>query len=201
VDELAQAQGDLKPQEGMHVDMGGRVRYGERAEFAVTVFEMTIDDEIFFDGNLQLNRNFDDKTVRRGIETDVRLYATDSLYLWGNYTYTHAKFDSRDTWVPLVPQHMASGGLEWQVHEPLMVSVTGTYVGPRFDGNDENNNRFDKLDGYSVLDAKVIYRWKGVKVFAGANNVLNKLYSTVAYSETYYPMPERNFYGGVEWTF
>jgi iron complex outermembrane receptor protein len=100
-----------------------------------------------------------------------------------------------------VPEHMASGGLEWQVHEPLAVSVTGTYVGPRFDGNDENNNRFDKLDGYSVLDTKVIYRWKGVKFFAGVNNVLNKLYSTVAYSETYYPMPDRNFYGGVEWTF
>jgi iron complex outermembrane receptor protein len=201
VDELAQAQGDLKPQEGKHVDIGGRIKYGKRAEFAVTIFEMRIDDEIFFDGDLQVNRNFGDKTVRRGIETDVRLYVTDALYLWGNYTYTHAKFDSRDTWVPLVPEHMASGGLEWQVHEPLAVSVTGTYVGPRFDGNDENNNRFDKLDGYSVLDTKVIYRWKGVKFFAGVNNVLNKLYSTVAYSETYYPMPDRNFYGGVEWTF
>jgi outer membrane cobalamin receptor len=201
VDELAQAQRDLRPQEGTHFDVGGRMRYGEVFEFAVTLFEMKIDDEIFFDGNLELNRNYEDKTVRRGVEADMRLYVTDRIYLWGNYTYTNAKFDSTDTWVPLVPEHKASVGMEWQVLDPLVVSATSTYVGPRFDGNDENNNRFDKLDGYPVLDAKVIYQWKNMKVFAGVNNALNKLYSTVAYSETYYPMPERNFYGGIAWTF
>ena len=201
VDELAQAQGDLRPQEGIHIDIGARMRYKEILEFAVTVFEMKIDHEIFFDGNLQLNRNYDDKTVRRGVETDVRMYVTDSLYLWGNYTYTSAKFDNTDTWVPLVPEHKASVGMEWRILDPLLLSATGTYVGPRLDGNDQNNDRFDKLDGYSVLDAKLIYEHNGMKVFAGVNNVLNKLYSTVAYSETYYPMPERNFYGGIEWSF
>ena len=201
VDELAQAQGDLIPQEGTHIDIGGRTRYRDVLEVAMTFFEIKIDDEIFFDGNLELNRNYDDKTVRRGVEADVRLYVTDEIYLWGNYTYTDAKFDNRNTTVPLVPEHMVKGGMEWQPLEPLVLSFTGTYVGPRFDGNDENNNRFDKLDGYAVLDAKVWYQVKGVKVFAGVNNVLNELYSTVAYSEVYYPMPERNYYGGVAWTF
>jgi outer membrane receptor protein involved in Fe transport len=139
--------------------------------------------------------------VRQGVEVDARLYVTDQVYLWGNYTYTKAKFDDRDTWVPLVPEHMVNGGVEWQPLEPLAISLAGRYVGPRYDGNDEENNRFDKLDGYGVLDAKMIYRWKGVKVFAGINNLLNELYSTVAYSEIYYPMPGRNYYGGVEWTF
>jgi outer membrane receptor protein involved in Fe transport len=201
VDELAQAEGELQPQEGSHIDVGARVRYRKWLEWAVTLFHIEIDDEIFFDGNVELNRNFDDTTIRRGIETDIRLSIMDAIYLWGNYTYTHAKFDNRDTRVPLVPEHMARGGIEWQIREPLMVSVTGTYVGPRFDGNDEDNNRFDKLDGYSVWDAKVIYQKKGLKVFAGVNNIFNELYTTVAYSEVTYPMPERNFYGGVEWSF
>jgi outer membrane receptor protein involved in Fe transport len=201
VDELAQAEGDLRPQEGAHVDVGGKVRYRDWLEFAVTFFEIRIDDEIFFDGNVERNNNFDDQTVRRGLETDVRLYAGEAIYLWGNYTYTDAKFDNRDTWVPLVPEHMARGGIEWQIMEPLTLSITGTYVGPRFDGNDQNNNRFDKLDGYALWDAKVIFQRKGLKVFAGVNNIFNRLYSHVAYSEIYYPMPERNFYGGVEWVF
>jgi outer membrane receptor protein involved in Fe transport len=201
VDELSQAQGDLKPQEGTHIDLGGRYSFKGLLEAAVTAFEIKTEDEIFFDGNLEVNRNYDDKTVRRGIETDVRLCVTDSFYLWGNYTYTHAKFENRDTWIPLVPEHMAKGGMQWRIFEPFEVSFTGIYVGPRFDGNDENNNRFDKLDGYMTLDAKAIYRWKGFKIFAGVNNMLNKLYSTVSYSEIYYPMPERNFYGGVEWNF
>ena len=43
--------------------------------------------------------------------------------------------------------------------------------------------------------------YEGFKLFAGVNNMLNELYSTSSFSERYYPMPGRNFYGGLEWTF
>jgi len=139
--------------------------------------------------------------LRRGVETDVKVYATDSLYLWGNYTYVKAKFEKKGTSVPLVPEHKATVGVEWQVANSVLFSITGTYVGSRFDGNDQSNDRFDKLDDYTVFDSKLTYEYKGVKLFAGVNNMFNELYSTVAYRETYYPMPTRNFYGGMEWRF
>ena len=91
--------------------------------------------------------------------------------------------------------------LEWQVAQPVILSVTGTYVGSRFDGNDENNDLYMSLGPYTVIDAKLTYVKEPLKLFLSANNLLDELYSTAAYGEQYYPMPVRNFYGGVELAF
>jgi len=85
--------------------------------------------------------------------------------------------------------------------EPLLLSLTGTWVGSRVDGNDEFNNLYRELDDYSVVDAKVSFNVRSWKLFAGVNNLLDEVYSTTGYSETYYPMPGRNYYAGVEWKF
>jgi outer membrane receptor protein involved in Fe transport len=201
VDEFALANEDLEPQEGKHIDLGVRHRIKGLAELSLTLFETRIKDEIFFDSALNLNRNFEDKTRRRGVELQVKFYPTEWLYLWGNYSYTEAKFEDRDTWVPLVPEHMATVGFEWQVFEPFLFAVTGQYVGERYDGNDETNDQFEKLDDYMVFDGKVSYTYRTLKLFAGINNIFDERYETLAFSESYFPMPTRNFYGGVEWVF
>jgi outer membrane receptor protein involved in Fe transport len=201
VDEFARAEDKLLPQEGTHIDIGARHHLKGVMELAVTLFQMRIEDEIFFDQDSQLNRNFDQTTLRRGVEADIRVYVKDSVYFWGNYTYVDAKFEKKNTTVPLVPEHKTTIGMDWQFLEPFVFSVTGTYVGSRFDGNDQGNNRFEKLGSYTVFDCKLTYQRKGIKLFAGVNNIFDELYSTVAFSETYYPMPTRNFYGGLEWRF
>ena len=114
------------------------------------------------------------------------------FFLWANYSYTQAKFDESGKLVPLVPRHKAGIGMEWQILEPLSLSVTGTLVGSRYDGNDQNNNLYEKLEFYQVVDAKLSYEYKGGKVFAGVNNIFDNLYTTSAYSEYYYTMPTRN---------
>jgi iron complex outermembrane receptor protein len=205
VDEFARADESLKPQRGRHTEIGGRSQIGDRMECAVTLFQTRIEDEIYFGEDPltgeSFNRNYEEKTIRRGVETDLRIYPTDSIYLWGNFTYTEAKFEDKETFVPLVPKHKASVGVEWNILEPLVLSLTGTFVGSRFDGNDESNNRYEKLDGYTVLDGKLTFTHRGFELFVGVNNILDELYSTTAYSESYYPMPTRNVYGGLEWRF
>ena len=201
VDEFALAEEDLEPQEGEHIDIGVRHRIKGLAELSLTLFQTRITDEIFFDSALNLNRNFEDETRRRGVEIQVKFYPTDAVYLWANYGYTHAKFEERDTRVPLVPENVAAAGVEWQALEPFLVAVTGKYVGERYDGNDETNDQFEKLDAYTVFDAKLTYAYRGLKIFAGINNIFDERYATVAFSESYFPMPTRNFYGGIEWVF
>ena len=205
VDELARADDDLYPQKGSHMEIGGRSQLKDSIEFALTLFQIRIKDEIYYGEDpvtgLAANRNYHEKTIRRGVETDVKIYPTDSVYVWGNYSYTQARFEQRETRVPLVPEHMATIGMEWRIIESLLFSLTGTWVGSRFDGNDENNNRYEKLDAYEVLDCKLTYKYNSLKIFAGVNNILDRLYATTAYSETYYPMPTRNIYGGIEWSF
>jgi iron complex outermembrane receptor protein len=205
VDEFALSGSGLHPQTGIHIEAGSRVRIGDTAELAFTGFLIRIRDEIYYGEDpgtgLPTNRNYEDPTNRIGVEADLKLYPFDSLYVWGNYTFLDARFENRWTFVPLVPRHKASFGIEWQAAQPVILSVTGTYVGSRFDGNDENNDLYASLGPYTVIDAKLTYQKEPLKLFLGVNNLLDELYSTAAYSEQYYPMPVRNFYGGVELTF
>ena len=205
VDEFAAADEDLAPQKGKHLEIGSRHNFMDKLEITINFYQIIIDDEIYYGRDpvtgASLNRNYDDRTVRRGIEAEFKIYPADCLYLWGNYSYTSAKFDTRNTQVPLVPRHKITAGLEWQITDHLVLALTGTRVGSRYDGNDEQNCLYSKLDAYEVVDGKVSYTCKGFKIYAGANNVFNELYSTVSYSETFYPMPTGNYYGGVEWAF
>ncbi len=201
VDEFALAADDLRPQRGRHLDLGLRQRVPGWGEFSVTLFGIRMQDEIFYDAAAATNRNFEDTTLRRGIELDFKWYPSEAVYLWGNATFMQATFDEKDTFIPLVPRTKATLGLEWSVFEGLVMALTGTYVGSRYDGNDENNDLFETLDAYGVVDGKLTYTRDRFKIFVGVNNILDEVYSTLAYSETYYPMPTRHVYGRVEWRF
>ena len=197
VDEFAESEEGLKPQKGGHIDMGLRQRFGDRLTMTIAVFDIRIDDEIYYS---DINRNYDDKTIRRGVETDVTFYPADGLRCWGNYTYTEAKFDGSGAAIPLAPRHRASAGVNWQPAQPLDIALSGTYSGSRYDGNDLSNDRYEKLDPYLVVDAKITYQYKDLAVFAGVSNIFDELYSTSAYSESHYPMPGRTAFGGIRWT-
>ncbi|MBN2374360.1 TonB-dependent receptor [bacterium] len=199
IDELAGANGDLHPQEGIHLEFGIRQRVREKMEISITHFRIKIDDEIYYGQGA--NRNYDDKTLRRGLEADIKLYPMESLYLWGNYTFVEAMFEKRDTFIPLVPKHKSSIGLEWQFFDSFLLGFTGTFVGPCFDGDDKENNIYEKLGGYEVMDVKFTYIYKCLRLFLGMNNCLDEYYSTLVYSQEYYPMPGRNIYGGMKWGF
>ncbi len=201
VDEFALAEDNLKPQKGKHFNAGLRYRFKRLAEVTLTFFQMEIKDEIQFDPVLRINSNYKNTTRRRGLETALKLHPFKTLYLWGNYTYMDARFKNKDIRIPLVPHHSGSFGLEWRIVEPLLLGFTGTLVGERHDGNDIDNNSFAKLDAYQVYDAKLSYTWKKFKLFTGVNNIFDESYSTVAFSESYFPMPTRNYYGGIQWSF
>ena len=205
VDELSEADEGLSPQKGMHWDLGLRRRIKGFMEFSLTLFQIRIEDEIYYgkdpDTNTNFNRNYEDRTRRRGVEVEVKLYPAYCFYIWGNYSFTEAKFEKEKNYVPLVPKHKGTIGFEWHLTDALLFSSTCTLVGPRFDGNDQENNQFDRLKAYEICDSKITYLHKDLKIFAGVNNLFDELYCTTAYSETYYPMPTRNFYVGVEMNF
>ena len=197
VDEFAESEEGLKPQEGVHSEIGARQQFGNFMSMTVALYDTRIDDEIYYS---DINRNYEDKTIRQGIEVDFTLYPTEDIRMWGSYTFTKAEFDKKNMTIPLVPEHMASAGIHWQMIRQLALSLSGTYTGSRFDGNDTDNDRYEKLDDFIVFDGKLSYEYKSLIIFAGINNLFNELYSTSAYSEQYYPMPERTIYGGIRWT-
>jgi iron complex outermembrane receptor protein len=200
VDEFALADENLKPQNGWHVDLGVRQQFKDLVELSLSLFYFEIDDEIYFDADARENRNYEDTTQRFGVETSLKYYPTDRLYLSGNLTLMEAKFKQTGDQVPLVPNFTAKLGMEWQVFNPLLFALTGTFVSSQFDGNDVTNDRFAELAPYQVFDAKLTYTFRKFKVFCGVNNIFNELYETVAFSESYFPMPTRNYYAGLAWS-
>jgi iron complex outermembrane receptor protein len=197
-DEFAESETGLKPQEGAEWDIGSRFKVPDQLELSLTFFHIVTEDEIYYS---EINRNYNNATIRSGAEADVKFYWTKAVFLWGNYTYTEATFKGADTDIPLVSRHKGSAGIEWALADGFNLSLTGTFVGSRYDGNDIANDRYEKLDAYSVFDGKASYLFGSCKLFAGVNNIFDTLYATYAYSEQYYTMPGRNIYGGVEWVF
>ena len=199
VDELIVADDDLGPQTSDHVDVGIRQQVGNLLEWSLALFYSETDDEILFGLNpdgTAANRNADEPVKRKGGETDVRWYVIDALTLTANMGYTHARFDSSDTTVPLVPEWTAAVGAQWQPASDWMWTVAGNYVGERYDGNDFSNSK-PRLDEYMVVDTRLSYQRGGMQLYAGVNNLFDEVYAASAYSSRYYPMPDRNYYAGV----
>jgi len=195
VDELAESEEDLRPQKGYQLEGGGRFKISDQLEWSLAIFNIVIQDELHYS---EINRNYDERTIRKGIETEFKWHPSEKLFVWSNYSYIDAFFEGNDATVPLVPRHKGSIGTEWSPAHGWTVSLTGTYVGSRYDGNDVENDRYDTLDAYQVFDTKLSYALNGFKFFAGINNILDELYETSSFSERYYPMPGRNLYAGIE---
>ncbi|MCP4755480.1 MAG: TonB-dependent receptor [Proteobacteria bacterium] len=206
VDELALADDGLSPQKGNHFELGLHHLEEGSTEFSVTLFQIMIEDEIYFgktppDGQ-SVNRNYEEMTRRRGLEGELKMYPTETLYLWGNATYMEAVFEKKETRLPLIPEVKASFGLEYSIGDRMILAFSAILVGDSFDGSDEDNDEYDKLAAYRVFDGKFTFDlFNGRKLYAGINNIFDEMYSTIAYSESYYPMPLRNFYCGLDWKF
>ncbi len=202
LDELLLSDGDLVPQNGKHWDVG--VRFDNSAlKWDFTVFSIVTEDEILYGINpatsLSVNRNSDEKTRRLGAEADVRYELLDGkLALNGNIGYVEAVFEESGNSVPLVPRVNSSAGIEWNSDNHITYGLTANYAGEQYDGNDFNNESYDKLESYVTVDAKVSWSIKNIEFFVSALNISNEIYATSAYSGSYYPMPERNFMVGVK---
>lgn len=205
VDEFAQADRDLSPQKGRHAEIGARRRLGSLAELGLSAFDTRIDDEIYYGEDpaslARVNRNYDDTTVRRGVEAQAKLYPFESLYLWLNATILSARFEGSGDRVPLVAEHKLDLGAEWTFLDSFTLAGSLSWVDERPDGNDPGNHRYPMLDAYTVVDARLSWKNGPLRLYFGAGNLFDEIYSTTAYSAAHYPMPGRNFTAGGQYDF
>ena len=208
----------LKPQTGYHYEAGIRHAFTDKIEANLTLFWIDMHDEIFFNPiapPFGVNENFP-KTRRLGAEVGAKVRPFPWLTVWGNYTYIKPTlraepFSGKD--IPGVPRNKASLGTEINFGKRFLFHTTGNFVGFNFFDNggqyliSDWGNRFGRLDSYYTLDAKLSYSWKGLKAFVGINNITNQKYAEWAVtnatgtSQLFYPSPERNFVGGISYSF
>lgn len=214
VDELGFATDDIRPQTGDHWDAGAKLLFSRRAELDLTWFNVRIKDEIWFDALNYINTNYDRATTRKGLEAAVRVYPTEALKLWANYTYTRARFEEADYEVPTVPHNQVSAGASWNVCDGLQLDLACRYVGSRPQGGNpledyrktgspSGGASYARMPSYQVVDAKVTVRLKGkdLKAYCAVNNLFDEPYYTNNYYDNVYPAPGRTWRVGVTWVF
>jgi len=197
----------MKPQTGYQYEAGVRHAFTDQIEANLTLFWVETRDEIFFNPYTYTNENFP-KTRRQGIEIGAKVRPLQWLTLWGNYSYIkptlqEEPYSGND--IPGVPRHKGSVGADVQIWGGLSFNTRANLVGSRYFISDWAN-KVDKLDGYYSIDAKLSYAWKGLKAFVGVNNLTNQKFSEFGVvnatgAQFYYPSPERNFIGGLSYTF
>jgi iron complex outermembrane receptor protein len=208
-----QLNSDLKPQTGMHYELGIRHYFSSMVEAGFTLFRINMKDEILLDKATnpfnQQNINHPG-TLHQGIEVGCKVSPSEELAIYGNYTYESATFEKepfKGNDIPAVPNHKANLGLSIHNITPgLMFYADYNYVGSSYAISDMAN-QFNKLDAYYAIDVKFTYKYKSVHAYAGIKNLTDQKYSEYAViggtpiGVNYYPAPERNYFAGIEFIF
>jgi len=197
----------MKPQIGCHYEAGIKHFFTDRIEANLTFFWNDFRNEIFYNPFTFTNENYP-KTRRQGLEIETRIKPFPWLSMWGNYSYIRpvlrgGSFFEND--IPGVPRHKGSMGTDIELDKGFLFNARINIIGSRHFIADWAN-KVERLDGYYTLDVKFSYLWKGLKAFIGVNNLFNRKYVEFAVVDAsrgqfYYPSPERNFIGGISYTF
>jgi iron complex outermembrane receptor protein len=196
----------IKPQTGLQYETGIRHAFTDQIEANVNFFRIDTEDEIFFNPVTFSNENYP-KTRRMGAEMGAAFRPLQWFGLWGNYSYTRSRlrkglYSGSD--IPFVPRHKASAGADVHLGKGFLFNTRVNFVGSRYLISDFENV-VDKLDKFYTADVRLSYGYKGLKAFVGINNLFNRKYaefgSFVGGTQFFSPSPERNFLGGISYTF
>ena len=205
IDELMLASDTLRPQRGLTLEHGIRYRHGRSLQLAATVFWMRIEDEIYYgvepSTHRTLNRNYDDITRRLGLELELHWQAHDRVALRGGFGYVKPTFAGSGADIPHVPRRTASAAIDISLPGQVQWTLAGRHIGRRYDGNDLDNTLYPRLPSYTLWDTALRAKIGRAQIAFGINNLTNKVYSTLGYSGTFYPMPGRTFYGSASMSF
>jgi len=195
---------DIRPQTTNNYEIGIRHYFNDKLYAHLNLFRLDTDQEIFFNPVTYTNENLDGTTRRDGIEISLSAQPVDWLKLKGGYTFLHAEVKEgtfNGNKIPNVPEHKADFSVVTSWGKGFMIAFTGLYVGERpFIGDFSND--FGNQDSYVVLNTKMHYQWKSLKVFLDINNLTDNEYSEYGVvggypiERAFYPSPGINFMAG-----
>jgi len=186
------------------LEVGGVFELFAGLSLQANLFLIAIDDEIFFNLDHYANENMEGETIRQGIETGLS-WRRSALSMGATYKYTDTRFEDgpyKNKEVPNVPRHKGTAYVTYRTSFGLLLGLDAVYVGERYLISDFQN-RADKAEDYTVVNAKLEYNWRQLGFYCNLNNLFNEEYS--AYSGLdytnqpgYYPSPKFNFLAGVK---
>jgi len=112
------------------------------------------------------------KTKHSGLETSLEYHFTNKFNIYTNYSYLDARFEDNpdygDSTLRKTPHNMVNSGLRYEFNFGLITAIDYKFVDKFYMDNEEVN----EYKGYSLLNIKLMYKWKGLTLAAAVNNVL-----------------------------
>jgi iron complex outermembrane recepter protein len=200
----------MDQQRGTQLETGIKHNLNNGVVGTLTLYQIDLDNEIFFDPSASANSNYD-QTRRRGIEvgqeTDVLKFlpveSLDEFEFLTSYNYLDARFidgSFDDQRVPMVARSQVNAGIVLGFLKNYKASLMGRYIGARYPINDQANV-WPQLKPYYVMDTKLTYERGPLEVFMAVNNVFDKKYDSYSVVfgsfRDFFPASERNFTAGM----
>ncbi|ASJ95832.1 TonB-dependent siderophore receptor [Shewanella marisflavi] len=119
-----------------------------------------------------------DKVSTQGVELETKVQATDNLMFTANYTYLDARTGKDEVRKSMVPQHMASAWVHYDLGD---LGIEGLTIGAgvRYTGTSVDNAYFinDKVPAYTLWDAMASYAFTDkLNLQVNVNNISDKEY-------------------------
>jgi len=183
---------DLEAEKGRSAEMGSEICFLPNLKTALTLFRITMKNEITWNAGTSQNENLDE-TKHDGIELSASWDISKNSKLYGNYTYSAAEFTDgqyKGKKLSMVPAGKTFIGADISPARGLVLSAKASYTGNCYLSGDYNNE-VSKLKSYTLLDLSLRYKSEKApfSLFAGVENALNKKYSTLGYWTVHYPPP------------
>lgn len=172
----------LEPQTSREGELGIEYRQGP-VRGRAAAYQIDLNNEIGFTALNFANINFP-PTQRQGFELEGSWAATGALDLFGNYTYSDARFREGNIGgvnvagktIPLVPRHTATAGGSFRFAAKTRLAAAINYVGEQVLDNDQANSTTLRIPGYATADLKLTHESSGWLLGVAVNNLFDKKY-------------------------
>jgi iron complex outermembrane receptor protein len=159
----------------------------------VLVYDLKIDDEIYFDGIASANVNLD-SSARKGITVEIDKGLSDNLAVGLGASYIRAVYTAgnfQGSEVPSAANKTATAYIDYRLSKSLSIYFDLLYTGERYPDSD-NANSSEKLGGYTISNFNLGWNKNASSVNFRVNNLGGKKYSGLLFSSGGYPAPERS---------
>ena len=177
--------GDIRPQHGNLIELGGSTKVGAQGLVRGSVFSMELTDEIGYDSNANgfgANVNFD-KTRRNGLELEGSWKFSSKLSSSLSYHYIDAKFREGSyagLEVPMVAKQKVTLQTTWDAGAHGLYSLFVNTVSDRKFAQDFDGSH-GRVAGYTTVDLAASWKLSPkLKLTARVNNLFDKQYAAYA---------------------
>jgi|GEM_PF-38557 len=208
---------NLEKEQGQSMEVGTLLYPLEALKISLSVFRIDMEDEITWNNATKRNENLD-RTRHQGAEGSFSWNIRGYVTLNGQYTYHLATFEDgqyNKKELPLVPNRIVGASADIKLPFHLTLRPEVRYVSDCYLSGDYDNNT-EKLSSFIIYNLSLSFRKRqeirkrplDIQAFVAVENINNEKYAGFGTDNeswgglnTYYPMPERTFKGGVSLVF